>query len=98
MKVKGTHRPAIPDIVANLETTLELYCGDEPSSVHESAEHDSNVQCAVFLSQPEPESSEITLAEDPPGSSGDEKCKSDPGGSCSNSIDGTQHHKITNSI
>ncbi|KAM3354730.1 hypothetical protein ACQJBY_025453 [Aegilops geniculata] len=99
LKKEGKDRPAISDMVANLETALKLFCKDEPSSVHESPEHDSNVQWAVFPSQPEPEeSSEITLAEDPPAGGGDEKCKSDPGGSCSDSFDGTQHHKTTNSI
>ncbi|XP_037410306.1 putative serine/threonine-protein kinase-like protein CCR3 [Triticum dicoccoides] len=98
VKENGMDRPAISDIVANLQTTLQLYRGEEPSSVHEPPEHaSSSLQWAVFPSQPEP-CSEITLAEDPPAGSGDEKCKSDPGGSCSDSIDGTQHHKITNSI
>ncbi|VAH69331.1 unnamed protein product [Triticum turgidum subsp. durum] len=93
VKENGMDRPAISDIVANLQTALELYRGEEPSSVHEPPEHaSSSLQWAVF---PSPE---ITLAEDPPAGSGDEKCKSDPGGSCSSSTDGTQYHKITNSI
>ncbi|XP_020180191.1 putative serine/threonine-protein kinase-like protein CCR3 [Aegilops tauschii subsp. strangulata] len=92
VKEKGKDRPAIPDIVANLETALELFCKDEPSSVHESPEHDTNV---VFPSLPA--SPEITLAE-VQVVGGHEKCTSDPGGSSSNFIDGTQHLKITNSI
>ncbi|KAI5002016.1 hypothetical protein ZWY2020_026666 [Hordeum vulgare] len=98
VKEEGKDRPTISDIVANLETALELYCGDEPSSVHESPQRVIDVPWAAFPSQTEP--SEITLAEDPPGGGGHEKCASDPGGSCSSSIDATQtqHLKITSSV
>ncbi|KAE8787788.1 putative serine/threonine-protein kinase-like protein CCR3 [Hordeum vulgare] len=96
VKEEGKDRPTISDIVANLETALGFFCGDEPSSVHESPQRVIDVPWAAFPSQTEP--SEITLAEDPPGGGGHEKCASDPGGSRSSSIDATQHLKITSSV
>lgn len=50
VKEQGKDRPAISDIVANLETALELICKDEPCSVPESPTHASGVAWAVFPS------------------------------------------------